>query len=281
MDLRAKFGFTQVPFTREIRVAERFRLPLYDEAVDALFRVVDRRMSAALIAPAGTGKTALLRALTARLPEARYKVHYVKANALSRKDLCREIATAMGIDPAGNLPSLLRRLQDRFLEVTDTDGLRPVLILDDAHELRRDVLGIIRVITNFEMDSFPLIRLLTNFEMDSRLVLSVILAGQAGLGNNLQRPDLEDVTRRLAHCATLRPLSRDETLKYAEHRCSVAGARSFPFDNAAVDTLYELGRGNLRATDALALKALEIALTAKSQVVDHNHVVESRKQLWP
>ena len=267
MDLRAKFGFTQVPFTREIRVAERFRLPLYDEAVDALFCVVDRRMSAALIAPAGTGKTALLRALTARLPEARYKVHYVKANALSRKDLCREIATAMGIAPAGNLPSLLRRLQDRFLEVTDTDGLRPVLILDDAHELRRDVLGIIRVITNFEMDS--------------RLVLSVILAGQAGLGNNLQRPDLEDVTRRLAHCATLRPLSRDETLKYAEHRCSVAGARSFPFDNAAVDTLYELGRGNLRATDALALKALEIALTAKSQVVDHNHVVESRKQLWP
>jgi general secretion pathway protein A len=267
MDLRASFGFHQTPFTREIRVQDRLRLTLFDEALDALFHTVEQRMSAALIAPAGTGKTALLRALVARLPEARYAVHYVKVSNFSRKDMCREIGTAVGVDPAGNLPALMRRLQERFVDATDTDGLRQVLLLDDAHELHREVLGIIRVITNYDMDS--------------RLVLSVLLAGQSGLAQNLQRPELEDVARRLAHCATLRPLGRDEMLKYVEHRCSVAGAKSFPYEPAAIDALYELGRGNLRATDALALKALEVACRAKARVVDANHVVEARKALWP
>jgi molybdopterin-guanine dinucleotide biosynthesis protein len=46
-------------------------------------------MSAALIAPAGAGKTALLRRLVAELPEARYQVSYVKVTSLSKRDLCR------------------------------------------------------------------------------------------------------------------------------------------------------------------------------------------------
>jgi general secretion pathway protein A len=267
MDLRAQFGFTQLPFTREIRVADRFHLQLFDEALEALLHTVDQRMSAAVIAPAGTGKTALLRAVRAGLPEARYRVHYVKASNLSRKDMGREIATAVGVDAAGNFATLLRRLQERFLETSDNDGVRPVLLVDDAHDLRREVLGLVRV--------------LTNFDMDSRLVVSVVLAGQPLLAQNLQRPELEDVARRLAHCATLRSLSRDETVKYLEHRCTVAGARASPFDGGSIDAIYELGRSNLRATDALALKSLELCCRASARVVDANHVVEARKLLWP
>lgn len=266
-DLRAQFGFKDLPFTREFRVADRFHLPLFDGALEALLQTVDKRMSGAVIAPAGTGKTALLRALREELPESRYRVHYVKVSTLSRRDLCREIAAVVGVDSTGNFPNLVRRIQERFQEASDTDGVRPVLLLDDAHDLRRDVLG--------------LVRLLTNFDMDSRLVVSVLLAGQAPLAQNLQRPELEDVARRLAHCATLRPLSRDETVQYLDHRVTVAGGRTSPFDTGASDAIYELGRGNLRATDALALKALELCCRAGASAVNANHVVEARKALWP
>lgn len=266
-DFRSRFGFHSTPFTREIAVKDRFSLEDFDQAIDAILRTLDARMSCALIAPAGTGKTSVLRAVADRLPEARYRMHYVKVTGLSKRDMCREIAQAIGLPPAGTYPSLVRKLQDRFAETAGNDGLRPVLIMDEAHDLRPETLAILRV--------------LTNFDMDSRLVLSIVLAGQPRLRDLLRRDDLEDVARRLAHYATLRPLSREEIDRYVEHRCTIAGAVKVPFDKAAIDALFEIGRGNLRATDHLARKALELAHDHDREVCEPTHVSHARKLLWP
>jgi general secretion pathway protein A len=266
-DMPSRFGFHSLPFTREIRVADRFAHELYERPREYLRRAVDKRMSGALIAPAGTGKTTLLRALKETLPEARYRVRYVKVTDLSKRDLCREIATAVGVAPAGTYPTLVRRLQERFANDLEIDAVRPVLFLDDSHGMRPEVLGILRI--------------LTNFEMDSRLVLSFVLAGQPPLSRLLRDERLKDVTHRLAHCATLRPLSRQETGEYITHRCQIAGCATTPFDGGALAAIYEIGRGNLRATDQLALQALELAHDGSCEVVDAQQVTEARRLLWP
>ncbi len=266
-DLRSRFGFHATPFTREIPVKARFPLPDFDEAIEAMLRTLEVRMSCALIAPAGTGKTSVLRAVLDHLPEARYRTHYVKVTGLSKRDMCREIAQAIGLPPAGSYPSLVRKLQDRFSETSNTDGLRPVLIFDEAQDLRPDTLAMLKV--------------LTNFDMDSRLVLSLVLAGQPGLRDLLRRDELEDIARRLAHYATLRTLTRDEIDKYVEHRCTIAGASSVPFDSGAVDALFEIGRGNLRATDQLARKSLEVAHQHDRDACAAAEVAHARKLLWP
>ncbi len=265
LDLRGRFGFRATPFTREIQIEQRFRLPIYDQVVSALYRAVDQRQSACLIAPAGTGKSVVLRALKDRLPEARYQVRYVKVASLSRRDMCREIAIALGCEPAGAHFALVRRVQERYLTTLDTDGLRPVLLLDEAHEMRPQTLGLLKV--------------LTNFDMDSRLVVSIVLAGQAPLRKTLLRADMNEIAGRVAHCAELRLLSRDELRSYVEHRCTVAGATQAPFDEGSYDALFELSRGNMRAADHLARKALECAAGADHSVVDHTHVLEARKTL--
>ena len=266
-DFRSRFGFHTTPFSREIAVRDLLHLDFFDEALSALERTVDQRMSAALIAPAGLGKTALLRALRDRLPEARYRVTYVKVTSLSKRDMCREIAAATGVQPAGSYPGLVRNLQEHYAGAMGTDGLRPVLILDEGHDMRPDVLAMLRV--------------LTNFEMDSRLVTSVILTGQTPLRKLLRRDDLQAVARRLAHYATLRPLSRDESVRYIEHRTAVAGGTNVPFDAGAFDAIYEIARGNLRATGRLALKTLEFAHGGGDDVAAATHVVQARKVLWP
>lgn len=265
-DFRSRFGFHATPFTPELPVPQQFVHQNRDQALELLLRAVDKRMSAALVAPAGTGKTALLRALVERLPEIRYRVHYVKVTDLTKRDLCREIAAAMGVEPAGAYPVLARRIQDLFAENLDTDGLRPVLILDEAHDFRPDVLGILRI--------------LTNFDMDSRLVVSIVLAGQPPLEKLLRQHKLQDLTQRLAACTTLPPLSREQTTAYVNHRCTTAGAKACPFDPQAIEALFEVGRGNMRATDYLALNALELAHHANADVVDSNHVVLARRNLW-
>jgi general secretion pathway protein A len=179
----------------------------------------------------------------------------------------REIARVCGVVASGSFPILLHRLQDKFEGDLNDSGRRPVLLLDEAHDLRPDVLGMLRV--------------LTNFQMDSRLVLSIVLAGQPALGQTLGRDDQDAMARRIVHYATLRPLSRDETAKYVEHRTTIAGARQCPFDAGALDALFEIGRGNLRCIDNLALESMELAAAANLQVVGAQHVATARKSLWP
>jgi type II secretory pathway predicted ATPase ExeA len=266
-DLRAHFGLSALPFTREIAVRDRWSAALFDEPLEELRTVVENRMSAALLAPAGTGKTVLLRALVARLPEARYRVHYIKVTNLSRRDFCREIAVAVGAEPAGSYPMLVRRLQERFQMSLGEDGRRPVLLIDEAHDLRPDVLAILRI--------------LTNFEMDSRLVLSLLLAGQPRLRALLDRQEVEAVTQRLALVLTLRLLSRTELRSYIEHRLRTAGCKKPPFDEPALDALYEVSRGNLRAADQVALGALSLAARRSIAVVDAALIAEARQRLVP
>ena len=260
-------GFRKTPFTRELAVAERFVLPHQAEATDALIEAVRQRMSAALIAPAGTGKTMALRVLFDALPEARYQVRYVKVTGLSKRDLCKEIAAACGLSTAGIFPSLVRKLQDAFCHTSGTNGLRPVILLDEAHDLRPE--------------SLAMLRLLTNFEMDSRLVLSLVLAGQPPLRTMLARADQQAMAQRLAHYATLRLLSRDETHAYVAHRCVVAGAEVHPFDGDALEAIFEMSHGNLRAIDRIALKSIRLVAQAGASAVCSGNVIAARKLLWP
>ena len=262
----SSMGFRKTPFTRELDISDRFTLDYQSEVAEDIRRTVAQRMSATLVAPAGTGKTVTLRLLASQLPEARYRLHYVKVTGLSKRDLCKEIARACGLDGAGSYPSLVCRLQDHFQDTAGTDGVRVVILLDEAHDLRPD--------------SLAMLRLLTNFEMDSRLVLSLVLAGQPPLKRLLRRPEAEAVAQRMAHAATLRALSRDETRTYMTHRCRVAGVSTLPFDGEALEAIFEMSHGNLRAIDRLALKSLETAVKEKTSTVSSNEVLAARQQLW-
>lgn len=267
MDLKSAFDCHSTPFTREVSIGERYSLPFFDQAKDGILRALEKRSSAALIAAAGSGKSTVLRSVLQSLPEARYATHYVKCTSINKRDMYREVARVCGVQSSGSFPVLLHKLQEKFEGDLSDSGRRPVLILDEAHDLRPDVLGILRV--------------LTNFQMDSRLVLSVVLAGQPDLGNTLNRDDQDAMARRILHYATLRPLSREEIAKYVEHRITIAGAHQCPFDAGAMDALYEIGRGNLRSTDNLALESLELAAASNLKVVGAGHVATARKSLWP
>lgn len=264
-DLLSRFGFDRTPFTREFKTADRFRPESHEITLKHLRRVVDERMSAALIAPAGCGKTTLLRALRDSLPTSHYRCSYLKVTDLSKRDFCRELSQALGLPPAGTYPALVRKLQRHLEEGFFQDRLHWLIILDEAQEFRPDVLGLLRI--------------LTNFDMDSRLVVSLLLAGQMPLSKLMEREALRAVTDRLAHRATLEPLSQADIEAYITHRCRVAGANKTPFDNEAVHGIYDICRGNFRACDRLAYKSLEIAHDENHDLVLPEHIVAARRML--
>jgi general secretion pathway protein A len=261
-----RFRFKVAPFTREIRTEHRLKVAHVEEQVEALLRTVEQRQSAVLVAPAGCGKTLALRALRAQLPEARYRTAYVKLANLGVRDMCREVAIALGVPPAGHYPGLVRAVEERLRAGYIDNGVRQVIVFDDAHDLRPEVLR--------------LMRLLTNFEMDSRLVVSVILAGQAPLRKLLMQDDLEDIRQRLDHCGELTMLTREETRSYIDHRSTIAGAPHVPFEPQAVEAIHEIARGNMRAIDKLALASLAEADRAGRPKADASDVAVARTRTW-
>jgi type II secretory pathway predicted ATPase ExeA len=122
------FHFTSPPFTREVRIDQRIILPAMESEISALKEVVEARQSAVLVAPAGCGKTVALRALKDCLPAARYSVYYLKLSNLSARDMCRQVAQALGLIPQGQFPALAMALEERLRRGYEDQGLRQVLI---------------------------------------------------------------------------------------------------------------------------------------------------------
>ena len=51
----SSLGFRKTPFTRELAISDRFTLDYQRDAAEEIRRTVAQRMSATLVAPAGTG----------------------------------------------------------------------------------------------------------------------------------------------------------------------------------------------------------------------------------
>ncbi len=264
-DIHALYGLHTTPFTREVNTSARFAQPEHEAVVARLRRAVDERLSAAIIAPAGTGKSVILRALIDELPEARYRVHYIHVVSLSKRDFSRHLAHAIGAKASGHAGALVGAVQGQAYLLSTQDALRPVIIIDEAHDFRPEVLA--------------LLRLLTNFEVDSKLVISIILAGQPPLRALLRRDDMTAVRGRLSYVGTLRTLTREESHDYIRYRSELAGAPKPLFDQRALDALYEVAQGNLRALNAIALSSLYAAAEQGAEVCGTEHVIRARKEL--
>jgi hypothetical protein len=110
----AAFDVHAHPFTREITTDHHFPWSCFDEALVGRLSAALTRMPATLIAPADTGKTALLRRLYSGLPEAHDHGPSVEVTGLAKRDLDREIAVVCGATPAGSSPMRVRRLRSRL-----------------------------------------------------------------------------------------------------------------------------------------------------------------------
>jgi general secretion pathway protein A len=125
----------------------------------------------------------------------------------------------------------------------------------------------------------PIFRLLTNFDMDSRLALPVVLCGQPPLLQALLRDSLDSLAMRLTAHVQLFNLSAERTRDYVAHRLDQAGARTSLFADTALDTLFEVARGNMRAVDTMAFNALMVAAERNAKRVETEHLIEARKRV--
>ena len=191
----------------------------------------------------GTGKTTLSRLVLEQLPE-NTRVALVLNPRLSPVELLESVCEELKLEVAparGSLKQLVDLLNHYLLDAY-AQGLRVVLIVDEAQ--------------NLSTEALEQVRLLTNLETPTQKLLQIILLGQPELREMLARPELRQLAQRITARYHLTPLDEDETEAYLRHRIGVAGGQRFPFSRLAVRSLHRRSAGVPRLLNVIAERAL-------------------------
>jgi len=243
------FGLNEKPFSITPDPRYLFMSERHTEALAHLiYGVRESGGFIQLTGEVGTGKTTLARSLLQQVPDTA-DVAVILNPQLSRNEFLSAICEELGVplpQTANSLKTLTNAL-NAYLLRNYGRGRRTILIVDEAQNLRVDVL--------------EQVRLLTNLETAKQKLLQIILIGQPELRDILSRNDMRQLAQRITGRYHLEPLSREETVTYIDHRLKVAGAVMPIFSNAAKRELYRLSKGVPRMVNVIADRALLGAFT--------------------
>jgi type II secretory pathway predicted ATPase ExeA len=198
---------------------------------------------AAIIGEPGTGKSILLRLLAARLTALRDVVVGVLTRPQAGlADFYREVGHLFGVPLSPhNRWAGAKALRDTWLTHIETALFRPVLLIDEAQDVRTDVLNELR--------------LLASADLDARVILTVVLAGDRRLQERLREIDLLPLDSRLRVKLLLEAASRDDLAQCLRHALEKAGNPRL-LTPGLLDTLVEHAGGNHRTLMAHAHELL-------------------------
>lgn len=212
-----------------------------------------------ITAEIGLGKTLLCRKLLREL-DGQFLTAYVPDPQLTPNGLRHALADELGVPAARNCPAdkLLKMIRDRLLSLA-TQGIRVVLIIDEAHQLPGETLEGLRLLTNLETEKFKL--------------LQVVIVGQPELDRRLSQPQMRQLKQRISFTCTLSSMSVAVVADYIAHRLRVADCQSgLQFDDAAIQQICMASRGTPRIINVLCHKALMVAYGRGEQRVSGLHV---------
>jgi general secretion pathway protein A len=262
----AYFGFKRTPFPDNPDGKQLFVSQAGEQVRTRLQFLVDYHAAGLLTGEVGSGKSTAARTFTTGLNPNLYKILYVHWTSGSALDLLRQLAQALDLEPAHLRGDLVRQISEAIVRLNQSKKQHPLLILDEAHLLRHAAL-----------EQLPL---LLNFDMDSSHYLSLLLVGQPLLRRTLSLQLHEALRQRIAVQYHLDGLSREELAAYLTHQLKTAGVSQPLFDDTATQALYQATKGILRKVNKLALAALHLAATHKSQQVNEAMLLDATQEAW-
>ena len=191
----------------------------------------------------GAGKTTIVRGLLASLEKSKVVAAQLVSTQLDADDTLRMVAAAFGVrfkDLAK--ADILLALEAFFVDVA-RQGMRCLLIVDEAQ--------------NLTPRAVEELRMLSNFQFESHALLQTFLVGQPEFRAILRSPQLQQLRQRVIAACHIGPLDQDETQAYIEHRLKCAGAQGAPsIDAAAFAAIYRASGGIPRRINALCDRLL-------------------------
>jgi general secretion pathway protein A len=260
--LLALYSLKFNPFSADIPTSALFPTPATESFCWRIENQVGEGGFALVSGEPGSGKSAALRILSDRLSA----IQDVMLGVLTRPqasilDFYRELGYLFGValNPH-NRWNGAKALREKWQAQIEASLYRPVLIIDEAQEMKTTV--------------FSELRLLSSTNLDSRSVLLVILAGDSRLTDRLHHTDLLPIASRIRTRLRMEPATPQQLRECLAHLLAKAGNPNLM--NASVqNALSEHAAGNYRLLVNMANELLALALSREVPQIDEKLFFEA------
>lgn len=252
--LQSHYGFTRMPFGRDLAPGTLHRHTAHNEAVARISWCVTERTIGVITGEVGAGKTVAIRTALTALDTSRHTIIYLANPLIGVRGIHEAIVTAFGANPTNLSSRLVAQATTALTSERDERGRTPVLVLDEAHLL--------------SYEQLETIRMLTNHAMDQDSPLACLLVGQPTLRRTMKLAVLAALEQRTSLRYTMPGMNPAETTSYIRHHLALAGRSDTLFSDDATTLIHTTARGYPRAINNLALQALVATFAANKAIVD-------------
>jgi type II secretory pathway predicted ATPase ExeA len=262
---KAFYGFTGVPFSKDIKHEHIFQSEYFKELLSRLDYIKKHRGMMLVTGEAGVGKTTALRYwLFGLRAESFFKV-YIPLSTVGVTDFYRQLNDKLNGEYASAKSRLFKSIQERILELSTNQNRIPVVVIDESHLLKNENFFELQIILNFKMDSFdPAI---------------FILVSQTHLNDRLQRSILKSFNQRISMKYHIKQPGFSEIKDYIAFNLKLNGVNPDIFTDPAYKAVFNISQGILRTTGKLVIKTLTFGAMNNKQSLSEEDVLTASKEL--
>lgn len=248
------FGFQRTTFCRDLPPEDLFSTAATQELNARLRYTMQQRFFMLLTGEVGAGKSTQIRLFVAGLNPATCRCLYIYDSDLTPRNFYWEALHQLGCEPHFYRGDAKRQLVKALTSLVDESKKSLVMIIDEGHLLKLEMLEELRFLLNFHMDSYT--------------PMSLVLAGQPELKETLKKQALTAITQRINLRFHLPAFDEAETAAYIKHQLKVAGISNSLFTDAAISLIHSFAGGIARSINELCKACLRDAAARKRQLID-------------
>lgn len=250
----AFYGMTRTPFARDIPPEALYLSPPVEEVLGRLQYVAERQWFAVVTGDCGTGKSTTIRRFQTQLDPARYQMLYVADSKLAPRHFYKGLLEQLGCEAKYFRGDAKRQLHREIELMRGIHRVHPVVVVDEAHLLDREML--------------EEVRFLLNFKMDAQSPMALILVGQNELWDRLGLQAYTAIRQRIDLQCRVPYFDRAQVGAYIQRHLAYAGIDHALFSEAAIDAIYRFASGAARLVNKVCTHSLLYGAQNGHRVLD-------------
>lgn len=258
------FNLKDFPFSQHPNTDYYYNFDTHQKSLDVL--MVGLQVNDGIIkitGEPGTGKSMLCRLFIEKIADHDIPV-YIMNPYFSYVELLEMIAAELKVDAKkANNPSALLKLITNKAQTIRKDGVRLVLLFDEAQYLSKENLEIIQI--------------LGNLECGGKKFCQIVLIGSPDLDEKLK--SLKHMLQRISFSYRLMPIKPKDLNQYIFHRISKATKsgkkHAITISPKAIKLLYKKTKGIPRLINIVCHKALMLAYSQSERHLDKTLIRKS------
>ncbi len=253
------YGLSNIPFSRDIPTSELYNSVILEETLGRLEYAAKRQLFAVVTGECGTGKTTTIRRFKDTLDPAKFMVMYLADSKLTPRHFYKGLLEQLGCESKFYRGDAKRQLHREIELMRGIHGLQPVVIVDEAHLLDKEML--------------EEVRFLLNFKMDAQSPMTLILVGQNELWERFQLQSYAAIRQRIDLQCKLPHFDRSQAGEYIKQHLKYAGADHDIFSDTALDVIFHYSSGTARLINKVCIHCLLYGAQNGRRIID-DHMVK-------